>query len=100
MTIRNIVIDLSNYNNDDYPLEYLENYTYVDNNSVPIIESLIPCGSVSVQSSYGAPQAPLGCGPTKYSGNSINLQASPNGAVGPYYVRFWRMPAVSGAMSY
>jgi hypothetical protein len=30
---------------------------------------------------------------TKSSGDTITMSASPNGAVGPYYVRFWRMPA-------
>ena len=38
------------------------------------------------------------CGLTKYSGQSINLQASPDGAIGPYHVRFFRMPA-SGAVN-
>ncbi len=37
---------------------------------------------------------------TKYSGDSINLEAAPSGAVGPYHVRFFRMPNSSYAMSY
>jgi hypothetical protein len=36
----------------------------------------------------------------RYSGNSINLQASPNGAIGPYYVRFWRKPTSAGSMTW
>ena len=36
----------------------------------------------------------------RYSGDSINLQASPSGAIGPYYVRFWRMPDVTYSMTY
>ncbi len=37
---------------------------------------------------------------TKSSGDAITLAASPSGAIGPYYVRFWRMPASGGAMSF
>lgn len=37
---------------------------------------------------------------TKASGDDINLEAAPSGAVGPYYVRFWRKPNVTGAMAY
>jgi len=102
MAVKDIVIDLSKYRDDDYQLENLENDTYIENNSEPTIESLIECGQVYVESAYGAPQPPggTGCASIKYSGNSINLAASPNGAVGPYYVRFWRMPATGGAHSY
>lgn len=103
MAVKDIVIDLSKYSQDDYQLENLENYTYIENNSVPTIESLlVECGSVDVEAAYGAPQAPggTGCTSTKYSGNSINLAASPNGAVGPYHVRFWRKPNVSGVMTW
>jgi hypothetical protein len=34
---------------------------------------------------------------TKSSGDFITLAAAPSGAVGPYYVRFWRLPATGGA---
>jgi hypothetical protein len=95
MTEKDIVIDLSKYS-DDYQLENLENYTYMEDNSEPIIESLIPCGSVDVEAAYGAPQQPVGCGSTKYSGNTINLQATPNGGIGPYRVRFWKKAGGTG----
>lgn len=39
-------------------------------------------------------QSMLTCfGGTKSSGDDVTLTASPNGAVGPYYVRFWRKSA-------
>lgn len=62
------------------------------------IESLIPCESVAVQAAYGAPQSPISCGPTKYSGNTINLESSPNGAIGPYTVRFWKKAGGTGGV--
>ncbi len=37
---------------------------------------------------------------TKSSGDTITLAASPSGAIGPYHVRFFRMPNASYAMSY
>ena len=37
---------------------------------------------------------------TKASGDSIGLAAAPSGAVGPYFVRFWRKPNVAGTMAY
>jgi hypothetical protein len=37
---------------------------------------------------------------TKASGEVVTLSASPSGAVGPYYVRFWRKPNAAGAMAY
>lgn len=95
MTTRDIVIDLSKYSEEDYSVENLENYTY-NNNSLASIESLITCGSVDVQAAYGAPQQPIGCGSTKYSGNTINLQATPNDGVGPYVVRFWKKAGGTG----
>jgi len=83
MTVSNIVIDLSE--------EIVEQR----------IEDLsISCQDVVIESAPGAPQAPIGCGPTKYSGDSINLQASPNDAIGPYYVRFWRKPNAVGTMAW
>jgi hypothetical protein len=96
MAIKDIVIDLSKYSDDDYQLENLENYTYAEDNSVPTIESLIPCGSVAVQAAYGAPQNPVSCGPTKYPGDTINLAASPGGGTHPYTVRFWRKAGGTG----
>jgi hypothetical protein len=90
MTIFNTIIDLSDLSDNEY------------DPTIESIESLtVDCGSATVESAYGAPEAPLGgCATTKYSGQSINLQASPDGAVGPYHVRFWRMPASGGSMSY
>ncbi len=84
MTIFDTIIDLS------------------EDTNVPIVESLtVGCASVDISSAAGgAPEAPISCASTKYSGDSINLQASPNGAIGPYYVRFWRMPTSGGVMSY
>jgi hypothetical protein len=93
MAVKNIVIDLSKYNDNDYndyQTENLENSVNIQNDPIPTIESLIQCGSVDVQAAYGAPEAPLGCGPTKYSGNTINLASTPDGGIGPYTVRFWR----------
>lgn len=95
MTVKDIVIDLSEYSDDGYSTENLEDYTYES------IESLIPCGSVSVESAYGAPELPIGgCATTKYSGYSINLQSSPDDAVAPYFVRFWRKPTSAGVMAW
>ncbi len=37
---------------------------------------------------------------TKSSGDAITLAAAPSGAIGPYHVRFWRMPNASYAMAY
>jgi hypothetical protein len=39
-------------------------------------------------------------GGTKASGEAITLAATPSGAIGPYHIRFWRMPATGGAHSY
>jgi hypothetical protein len=96
MTVKDMIIDLSKYSDDDHSVEDLENYTYIDNNSVPTIESLIECGSVDVQAAYGAPQAPVSCGATKYSGNTINLQSTPDSGIGPYTVRFWKKAGGTG----
>jgi hypothetical protein len=96
MATKDIVIDLSKYNDDYYQVEDLENYTYDENSSVPIIESLIPCGSATVEAAYGAPQAPVSCGETKYSGDTINLAAEPDGGIGPYTVRFWKKAGGTG----
>ena len=99
MTVKDIVIDLSKDSNDDYRLENLGNSMYLEDSYEPTIESLIPCGSAFVQASYGAPQEPKSACPTiKYSGESINLASSPDGAIGPYHVRFFRMPG-SGAVN-
>lgn len=39
-------------------------------------------------------QSMLTCfGGTKSSGDTVTLTASPNGAIGPYFVRFWRKSA-------
>ncbi len=82
MTIYDTIIDLSNYADQS-------------------IESLtVDCASVDVIAAYGAPESPIGCASTKYSGDSINLEAAPSGAVGPYHVRFWRMPNSSYTMAY
>jgi hypothetical protein len=94
MTVKDIVIDLSKYSDEGYSLENLENY--VEDNSIPIIESLIPCGSVDVQAAYGAPEAPLEACPTKYSGDTVNLQSTPNSGIGPYTVRFWKKAGGTG----
>ena len=110
MTVPDTIIDLSDqsYNNDQSTNEqtsnieiYMESPIYIEDNSMPIIEYLpISCPTVGVQAP-GAPELPAGCpGAPKYSGNTINLAASPSGGVGPYHVRFFRMPATGGAMSY
>lgn len=83
MTVSNIIIDLS----EDYMEQRIEDLS-------------VTCRSVDIESAFGAPQPPLGCGPTKYSGDSLNLQASPTGAIGPYHVRFWRKPTSGGVMSW
>ncbi len=83
--------DLSNYNGED-----LSNSVYMENLYMPTIESLIPCGSATVQSAYGAPQAPISCGATKYSGDTINLSAHPDSGIGPYTVRFWKKVGGTG----
>ena len=88
MSTPSFIIDLSRYtDNDDFNTDMIQDLT-------------VPCGSVDVQYASGAPQAPVGCASTKYSGNSINLQASPDGAIGPYHVRFFRMPDTGGSMIY
>lgn len=91
MAVSNIVIDLSDNSYDKYYTENLENSIY---------DLGVTCGTVDIQASPGAPQAPIGCGATKNSGESINLAAAPNGAIGPYHVRFFRMPASGGSMSF
>lgn len=96
MAPKDIVIDLSEYSEDGYSVENLENYEYIENNSAPIIESLIPCGSATVQEAYGAPEPPGGCNTTKYSGETINLEATPNDGIGPYTVRFWKKAGGTG----
>lgn len=84
MTVSEMIIDLS----EDYNESRIENLS-------------VECQDVTVESAPGAPQAPIGgCATTKYSGNSINLQASPDGAIGPYYVRFWRKPHANGTMTW
>lgn len=87
MTIKDIVIDLSMYDQGYYPIENLDN-SNVDDNSIPTIESLIPCGTVDVESAPGAPEAPGGCPSIKYSGDTVTLQATPANAIGPYIVTF------------
>jgi hypothetical protein len=42
---------------------------------------------------YGLEDVGTCVGTTKASGEVITLSASPNGAIGPYHVRFWRKPA-------
>jgi len=37
---------------------------------------------------------------TKASGQTVTLQAAPDGGVAPYYVRFWRKPTSGGTMSW
>ena len=88
MPTPSFIIDLPKYNEEN------------DFNTDMIQDLTVPCSSVDVQYASGAPQAPVGCASTKYSGNSINLQASPDGAIGPYHVRFFRMPATGGSMIY
>ena len=88
MPTPSFIIDLSKYNEEN------------DFNTDMIQDLTVPCGSVDVQYASGAPQAPVGCASTKYSGDSINLQASPNGAIGPYHVRFWRKPNSAGVMTW
>lgn len=39
-------------------------------------------------------------GATKASGQTVSLVAGPNGAIGPYYVRFWRYPNITGTMAW
>lgn len=98
MAAKDIVIDLSKYSDDGYFVENLEDRAYIYNNSVPIIESLISCGSVDVEAAYGAPELPHGCDSvaTKYSGESISLAATPNDGIFPYTVRFWRKAGGTG----
>lgn len=52
-----------------------------------IIDLTIPCETVTVQPP-GAPQAPGSCPSTKYSGDNVTLQSTPDGGIGPYYVVF------------
>lgn len=81
MSTPSFIIDLSKYiDNNDFNTNMIQDLT-------------VPCESIDVQYASGAPQAPVGCASTKYSGDYINLEASPDGAVGPYYVRFWRKSA-------
>ncbi len=92
MTIYDTIIDLSKY------VDPSDNSLY---DTDPSMESLtVDCASVDVIAAYGAPESPIGCASTKYSGDSINLEAAPSGAIGPYHVRFWRMPNASYAMAY
>jgi hypothetical protein len=92
MTIKETIIDLSDnyYDNNESSIE-----------GAPVIESLYyPCQEAIVQAP-GAPELPGGCPEgLKYSGDTIGLQASPNDGIGPYHVRFWRLPAAGGSMSY
>jgi hypothetical protein len=90
MAIKDIVIDLSKYNDNSYQLDNFENSTYIENLQEPIIESLIACGSASVQYAPGAPQSPGGCPITKYSGNDVTLKSTPRDGIGPYTVTFRR----------
>lgn len=94
MTIKDIVIDLSKYSQNNYQIENLENYT--ENDYTPTIESLIQCGSAIVEAAYGAPQPPQSCAVTKYSGDTIDLQATPDLGIGPYTVRFWKKAGGTG----
>ncbi len=81
MTVSEMIIDLSQ---DVYNIENLT----------------VACQDVTVESAPGAPEHPSSCGPVKYSGNSINLEAAPNDGIAPYHVRFWRKPTSSGIMSW
>ena len=56
---------------------------------VPRIENLtVTCEDVTVESAPGAPQAPVSCPATKYSGETVTLQATPSDGIGPYTVTF------------
>jgi hypothetical protein len=44
---------------------------------------------------YGLYDTGTCVGTTKASGSTITLASAPNGAIGPYYVRFFRMPGTS-----
>ena len=105
MTVKETIIDLSDdHYNNNYTIDkaiYTNDESSMEVVATPVIEDLYyPCQEAIVQAP-GAPELPSACptGP-KYSGDTINLQASPSGAVGPYHVRFWRMPAPGGSMSY
>ena len=52
----------------------------------------IPCPTVTIEAAIpGAPQAPTGCpGSPKYSGDPVQLRATPNGGIGPYLVEFYK----------
>lgn len=82
MTVKNTIIDLSDYNDNS---QFVENLEY---SGEPIIESLIPCGEVNVQAAPGAPQANIGCPDIKYSGETVTLQSTPQDGIGPYTVTF------------
>lgn len=52
------------------------------------------CGPRTLSSGFSNIQSMLTCfGGTKSSGDSVTLTAAPSGAVGPYYVRFFRKSA-------
>lgn len=71
MTVPDMIIDLS------------------DDTIVPRIENLsIICQDVVIESAPGAPQAPIGCPTIKYSGETVTLQSTPTGGIGPYIVTF------------
>ena len=60
----------------------------------PRIEYLtvLPCPTVTIEAAIpGAPQAPAGCPAVlKYSGNPIQLRATPRDGIGPYLVEFYK----------
>ena len=107
MTVKETIIDLSdNYYNDNITAEYTidepTTEVFMNNLENPAVEVLVtpeienlyyPCQEAIVQAP-GAPELPGGCPESpKYSGNTINLQASPNGGTFPYIVKFWRKSA-------
>lgn len=94
MTVSEVIIDLSEPYIGTRPIiDVIEEPTgSIYTGYEPIIENLTitPCPTVVVQAP-GAPEPPDVCtGTPKYSGDSILLETTPNGGVGPYYVRFWR----------
>ena len=86
------------------PIQYVPNVSnnYYDNSIVteveqyalePIIEYLpsIPCPTVTIEAAIpGAPQAGTCPGSPKYSGDPVQLRATPNGGIGPYLVEFYK----------
>lgn len=77
MSTHNFIIDLSKYNDDN------------DFNTDMIKDLTVPCESVEIQYAPGAPQAPIGCPASpKYSGDTITLEATPTGGIGPYNIEF------------